>query len=159
MQKITSAKTSINKTKVPALFRKVNWVVGSSNLDIGGGKYDTATIYLSENYGVWNHVYDPYNRSKEHNEHALGMDGFDSCTLSNVLNVIKERKEHEKVVRLARKYSPRLFVTIYAGDGTGRGRVTCNGYQHNKKLEAYIPLIRKFYSRVIVRKGVIYGID
>ena len=67
-QKITSKDTSINKNVYPAVFNRVkDWEEGTVNLDIGGGKYDTATDYL-ENFGVENLIYDPYNRDEEWNK-------------------------------------------------------------------------------------------
>ena len=60
LQNYTSANTSINSTKVPAVFRKADFCKGTVNLDMGGGKYDTATEYL-EGKGVENLILDPYN--------------------------------------------------------------------------------------------------
>ncbi len=64
MQKYSSKDTSINSAKVPAIFRKIDWtdLTSQKNIDIGGGKYDTATEYLMQ-YGVSNIIYDPFNRS------------------------------------------------------------------------------------------------
>ena len=67
-QTITSASTSINSAKVPAVFKKVrSWAPGQINVDLGGGRYDTATEYLLREYGAHNLVLDPYNRTEEHN--------------------------------------------------------------------------------------------
>ena len=95
MQNYTSANTSINSTKVPAVFKKVKWVPGTYNVDLGGGKYDTATEYLNT-LGVSNLIIDPYNRSEAHNDMMVDLidiiGGADTCTLSNVLNVINDRE-------------------------------------------------------------------
>ena len=45
------------------------------NLDIGGGKYDSVTEMYSE-HGAENVVYDPFNRSAEHNARALRETNF-----------------------------------------------------------------------------------
>ena len=60
-QEFTSAKTSINKNKVPALFKLAVFKPDTVNLDYGGGKFDTATEYLKK-FNVTNLIYDPYNR-------------------------------------------------------------------------------------------------
>ena len=40
------------------------------NLDYGGGKFDNATEYLAE-MNVTSLVYDPFNRSSDHNKMVL----------------------------------------------------------------------------------------
>jgi hypothetical protein len=45
MQAISSANTSLNQ--VPASFKSINWEPGSSNADIGGGRFDTGSEYYS----------------------------------------------------------------------------------------------------------------
>ena len=57
-QRYTSAKTSINSTKVPSLFNKISWVPDTNNLDYGGGKFNTATNYLASKK-VRNIIFDP----------------------------------------------------------------------------------------------------
>ena len=64
---------------------------GTINLDYGGGRYDKAVEYLKQ-VDVMNLVFDPFNRSKEHNREVMDIireyGGADSCTCCNVLNVI-----------------------------------------------------------------------
>jgi len=66
-QAISSADTSLRQ--VPALFKKqdIDFPEGGTNFDIGGGRFDEGTKYLADERGVENFVYDPYNRSPEHN--------------------------------------------------------------------------------------------
>jgi hypothetical protein len=158
MKTITSADTSINSKKVPAVFKKIGWTAGMMNFDLGGGKFDTATEWL-EKYGVKNYIYDPYNRSVEHNmEVGLLFGSFHTATLSNVLNVIKVRDHQLKALRTvtsALRKDGVLFITVYEGNRSGKGSVTKKGYQHNKKLMAYLPMIRKYFKYVEVRKGMI----
>ena len=97
-QAISSAATSINSSKLPALFTMpaVHFAPGSLNLDYGGGRFDNVTEYLAEQ-DVVNVVYDKYNRSAEHNREVLQIvrknGGADTVTCSNVLNVIAEESE------------------------------------------------------------------
>ena len=63
-QTITSAGTSVNM--IPRLMKEVEWRRGMVNIDIGGGRFETATDFL-HSIGVHNFVYDPYNRDEAHN--------------------------------------------------------------------------------------------
>lgn len=73
-----SAKTSINKTKIPKLYTAVDkvfgWEKGTTNLDIGAGKYaqETTTPFLYER-GVINLTYDPFNLPTDHNKLILKL--------------------------------------------------------------------------------------
>lgn len=165
MQKFTSANTSINSAKVPAVFKKIDWAKGEVNLDIGGGKFDTATEYL-ERLGVKNLVYDPYNRSDAHNGsvllQAMQMNGVFSCTISNVLNVIAEQDERYKVLMRAWRFLKEggtVYVTVYEGDRSGVGRQTGKDqWQNNKPLREYLQEVREVFGNAFVSKGVIVAV-
>jgi hypothetical protein len=150
-QEISSADTS--QKIVAALFKKVEWKEGTTNIDIGGGKYDLATEFL-ESKGVENYVYDQYNRSEKHNSMVLSKAPFDTSTVNNVLNVIQEDDAQEEVLRLAKKLTKdggKIYVSVYIGDESGEGKKTTKGFQHNKKLKEYFPLLKKVlgsFSRV-----------
>ena len=157
-QVISSARTS--RAQVPALHRALlrdGDRFGCINGDIGGGKYDLATKALRE-VGVRNIVYDPYNRSEAHNEKALAAlrGGVDTVTIANVLNVIREPKARQKVVRLAFETSLRAYFTVYEGDRSGLGRETRDGWQEHRHLASYIPEIRRVYpkARVVIIGGL-----
>ena len=104
-QEYTSAKTSINSKRVPAVFKKTSKYMpkGGVNLDVGGGKFDTATEFLADN-GIVNLIYDPYNRSRKHNYNVLkavnNHDGVNTVTCSSVLNVIQEDEVLLDIVQL-----------------------------------------------------------
>ena len=157
-QKYTSAKTSINSTKVPALFKLINLPSGTINLDFGGGRYDTATDYLS-NDDVTNLIYDPYNRSSEHNKNVLDTirknNGADTATCSNVLNVIKEENARHTVIQNIYnllKSNGTAYFTVYEGTGKGNEGATKSGYQLNRKTVDYVDEIKEVFSDV-TRKG------
>lgn len=157
-QKFCSAGTSINGKKVPAVFKKVSWKRGTRNLDWGGGKYDTATVYMNS-LGCKNVIYDPFNRTEEENEKALSDAPYDTVTVSNVLNVIKEEDVRIKTVREAMrnlKKGGKMYVTIYEGDGSGEGRETKKDcWQNNEKLQFYVQELESAGFRTEVKRGVI----
>lgn len=158
-QEFTSAKTSINKNKVPAVFKLGIFKPNTINLDYGGGKFDTATEYLKQFFNVTNLIYDPYNRTNEHNKLVIEQinenRGADSVTCSNVLNVIKEYEVRQQVLKNIKKLvKPNgiVYITVYAGNGTGIGAKTTAGYQLNKRTEEYVEEIKKVFP-IVERKG------
>lgn len=159
-QQFTSADTSINSSKVPAVFNKVNWKSGTVNVDIGGGRFDTAQEFLKPK-GVENLVYDPYNRSKEHNKRIsdrLDKKKADTATISNVLNVIQEKSARFEVLNNARenvKPGGEVYITVYEGNGSGIGAETSKGYQLNMKLKDYLSEVQEVFPNAYIRKGMI----
>lgn len=160
-QGFTSAKTSINQHKLPSVFSKLNWQEGHQNLDVGGGRFDNVNEFLQK-FGATNHVYDPFNRSPEHNDSILKLlqeSPADSATLSNVLNVIDNPEARRAALEFPRgkvkKGSP-LWVSIYEGDRSGVGRQTAaDSWQENRKLADYLDEVRQVYPDAEVTKGMI----
>lgn len=157
-QAITSADTSINSIKVPAVFSAVRRLgaegFGAVNLDYGGGRFDTATAYLAPI--TENLIYDPFNRSKEHNA-AMRKRArtAETATISNVLNVIAEAAARRFAVSEALKMiqpGGRVFITVYEGDRSGKGRITSSGYQLNQPLSFYETELRSM-GFTVARKG------
>ena len=127
-QEFTSENTSINSGKLPAIFNMVHFEPGTINIDYGGGKFDNVADYLTQ-YDVINLVYDPYNRSKEHNKEVLrtckAAGGADTATCSNVLNVIKEPEVRKNVLENIKKIvkpTGTVYITVYEGSGKGRSQ-------------------------------------
>lgn len=157
-QKYTSAATSINSSKLPAIFKMINLPSGTINLDFGGGRFDNVAEYYADK-GVTNLVYDPYNRSSEHNSNVLNQikknGGADSVTCSNVLNVIAEPEARLTVIKniynLAKSGAP-CYFTVYEGSGSGEGAETKSGYQLNKKTADYLEEIQEVFPNA-KRKG------
>lgn len=160
-QKITSAATSVNM--LPRLFKRVwekgLWERGSLNLDIGGGKFETATDFLHSK-GVHNFVYDPFNRSEEHNERVwdllISYRFADTVTLSNVLNVIQFRRDRIKcleVAAMALKEDGVLFITVYEGNRSGKGGRTTRGFQLNRPVKRYVSEAEDVFRDVDVMSG------
>lgn len=160
-QEYTSANTSINSAKLPAIFSMVNFKPETINLDYGGGKFDNATTAL-EGKGVTNLVYDPYNRSSGHNKDVIDTvrknGGADTVTCSNVLNVIKEpeaRKAAIKNIYSLLKNSGTAYFTVYEGTGKGNEGPTKSGYQLNKKTGDYVEEISSVFPSVSRRGKLI----
>ena len=150
-QEFTSENTSINSTKVPALFHMVHFQSGTVNVDVGGGKFDSAADYLSQ-YDVINLVYDPYNRTDDHNREVISTlkaaGGADTGTCSNVLNVIKEPEARLAVLRnLARMVKPggKVYITVYEGRGDGKEGPTKSGYQLHRKTNDYLEEVQQIF--------------
>lgn len=148
-QTITSERTAINH--IPAMIRRIAWQAGSINFDIGGGPYNTVTSYLQKGLGVTNLVYDPFNRTDSENEDALkrvNANAADTCTIVNVLNVIREDDAKVAVLQLARLFTKSggsIYVGIHEGNRFGTGAVTTKGWQENKKRDQYYKYLREVW--------------
>lgn len=164
-QEHSSANTSINSTKIPKVFTKLleqNLLFKNSrNLDLGGGKFNNVTEMLSK-LDIENLIYDPFNRSKEHNLNVLNLieeSKSDTVTISNVLNVIKEDDNKNSLIYLASKsLKPGgfLYITVYEGNKTGIGKVTRKDqWQENKKLSEYLDLNFSGFNLPYISKGII----
>lgn len=157
-QEFTSENTSINSKKLPAIFNMVSFEPGTINLDMGGGKFDNVAKHLSK-YNVTNLVYDPYNRTKEHNREVVNIirkaGGADTATCSNVLNVIKEPEARRNVlVNMSKLVKPNgdIYITVYEGSGRGDEGPTKSGYQLNRKTADYLEEIQQVFPDA-VRRG------
>lgn len=161
-QKYTSANTSINKKKVPAVFKKISWKPNTINLDIGGGKYNTATIYL-HGFHVKNLIVDKYNRSEEHNLAMLEIvrqnGGADTVVCSNVLNVISEKEIRLEVINDCHnnlKDNGICYFYIYEGDSSGIGKETKKDcWQNNLKTKYYLSEVLSIFKSAFLKGKLI----
>ena len=118
-QEYDSAATSINSNKLPAIYKMVSFNPGDVIVDFGGGKFDNAVEYIKDK-GATLCVYDPYNRSAEHNKEVLRIlrenGGADAAVNSNVLNVIKEPEARknvlENIARITKPGAAYLYHSI-----------------------------------------------
>lgn len=150
-QEFTSENTSINSGRLPAVFNMVNFEPGTVNLDYGGGKFDNVAEYLTQ-YDVINLVYDPYNRTAEHNKEVIGLirehGGADTATCSNVLNVIKEPEVRLNVLQNIKKLvrpGGTVYITVYEGKGNAAEGPTKSGYQLNRKTADYMEEVQQIF--------------
>ena len=136
-QRFTSKQTSINSTKAPAVYsmkRAVDVMTGKIVVDIGGGRFDTAAE-AARVYGAAVSIYDPFNRTPEHNAAVLAG-SYDVAVISNVIDSEAARGD---VVRLAATKAAALLITVYEGDGSGTGRQTAaDSWQENRRTADYM---------------------
>ena len=154
-----SAYTSLNQ--IPAGFKKFE--IGRRNLDVGGGKFNTATKYLKK-HGTINLVLDPYNRSKLHNERILEMLPFqfiNTITCLNVLNVIQDKGERKETLQVIRDVvdehldytddcHPVVIFQFFEGTKSGKASKTTS--QTNMKTVDYIPEIQEMFPEWEVQR-------
>ena len=170
MQEFGSKETSINKKKMAATFNKLAkegvWIEGGVNFDIGGGRFDNATEFL-ETLGVTNYIYDPFNRGDEHNENSVNKAAngqADTVTINNVLNVIKEEQNQLRTLEQAAnalKAGGVAYITVFEKDKSGVGKQTSKGWQNNKTLKSYLPLVRKVFPNTTekdIKNGIIRAV-
>lgn len=145
-QNYTSAATSINAHKLPAVY-KYDFPRGAVVVDYGCGRYvDHISQYAAARGFTWC-GYDPFNRSHSENLPALNLLSrceADYVVCANVLNVIDSdtvvNAVIDTVVHAARVAA---VFTVYEGNRTGRGRVSGKDqYQRNERRAAYVERIR-----------------
>ena len=162
---ITSKDTDLGQ--IPALLmlgdRAGYWKRGNINLDFGGGRLDKFSVALEER-GVVNLVVDPYNRTESHNMtsmmHVAAEGGADTCTVSNVLNVIPDDAAIRRLlvdVHYMLKKNGWAYFTVYNGDGTGIAHPTAKGWQRNDLLSNYVHFVTELFgdSNVEIHRRVI----
>ena len=144
-QKYTSADTSINSTKLPAIYRMIFGKIKETEavLDYGCGKFFD-NYNLPKNY----FGYDPFNRA----DASVLNRTYDVSLCSNVLNVIMEKEIRLDVLRTLKGISNKSIITIYEGNKSGIGRVTKKDcYQLNKKRCDYFPEREEIFGKGNVR--------
>lgn len=160
-QEFTSKDTSINSSKLPAIYKFVNFPKGSVVLDFGGGKFDNGVEYL-QSLGCEGYVYDPYNRTAEHNAEVVkairANGGADIVLNSNVLNVIKEPSARRTVLKNIKKLvkpNGKVYITVYEGTSKNRNKPgpTPKGYQLNQLTRDYLDEIREVFPDADLQKG------
>ncbi len=161
MQKFTSANTSINSTKLPKVYTKVQ--LTGAVLDYGCGKYiGHIKHYLYEN-DAYLLPYDPYNQTNEVNWRTIRelkriRDEKEPLTIvcSNVLNVIDDDETVqdicERIERWINDTDGIAYITVYEGNRSGAGKQTGKDqYQRNEPLVFY----RKFFRNAEIEKQMI----
>lgn len=157
-QEFDSADTSINSTKLPAIYKMISIPEGSVGIDLGGGKWNNAIEHIRD-LGATLCVYDPYNRSKAYNKETLktlrANGGADWAVTSNVLNIIKEPSARkavlENISKITKPGAP-IYITVYEGRGDSKAGQTKSGYQLNRKTKDYMEEIQEVFPDA-TRKG------
>lgn len=160
-QQVSSAQTAL--CQVPALLKRAPLARGL-NLDIGGGACDRGTQYLKARQVV-SVVYDPFNRSAAENQRAARAaccGQAATVTIANVLNVVASPQARRRVLQQAADAAGaqgQVFVDVYEGDRSGRGRRTSKGWQANRPLASYARELARIFRRVEVVGGRIEARD
>ena len=163
-QKYKSSGTSVNSGRLPAIVHV--WddyiISGLTILDYGCGKYDNTREFL-ESKGFRYFGYDPFNRTKEENDLAMKEHNYDYAILSNVLNVIAEKKVRLQIMYNIKRHlalSGVLYIKIYEGNGSGVIKVNekKNSCQLNLKTREYLPEVEAVFGSRNVRTEWINGI-
>lgn len=160
VQEFTSAKTSINSKRLPAIYNKLNWnklwrdsaSIPPVVLDVGAGKHITHIKRFLESQGFIYAPYDPYNLPDSTNTHSISLKPS-VVICSNVFNVIKEKEIIYQLHRLIRDKNCPFFITVYEGDKSLVGCPTMRGqsYQRNETIDFY--LLR--WDEIIYKKVII----
>lgn len=162
-QEHQSKLTSLSQvpSTLKAVERAHGWQEGTINADIGGGRFDHFTNELGRR-GVTNYIYDPFNRSKEHNHRvasAVANGRAHTATVNNVLNVIKEPEIREHVIKQAAnaiKDDGKAYFLMHEGTSADQekgSRVTkskegVTSWQEFRKAHTYIPEIERHFGKV-----------
>lgn len=143
-RKVTSKNTSINK-RVPAIAKLLEKNVASYILqeglyDLGCGKYPEYMAKWCEERNI------PYIGEDIHQftgiysgRFAYAMNAHPTAISSNVLNVLPPHQREEYMNELlsvgAYGLPSWIFITVYEGDRTGKGKYGNDSYQANMKTE------------------------
>jgi hypothetical protein len=161
MQNYTSKNTSVNTTRVPAIYNKVRWdklPEGVRVLDWGCGKDTTLTNGMLEKHGLVHVGYDPNWKSEVENMAAISLLGIvDAFVCSNVLNVIDDDDIVRDICRKASQHKY-FFITVYEGDKSGVGKRSKEDcYQRNAKIKSYMQYFtdQAIHDGLYVKNGVL----
>lgn len=133
VQEFTSEHTSINSNQMPKTVKKIQPLLaqGQKWADIGGGKFNNIQEHLSQ-FGVELFIYDPFNRSQEHNDSVvknIANSQCDGVMVNNVLNVILEQHNRKQVIEQAfncLKPGGTAYFKIYEGNCSGNAQKSTN---------------------------------
>lgn len=160
-QRYTSKSTSINSSKLLAVYKWVKIGKGAKILDYGCGKYvDHIRKYVNECGAVYL-PYDRYNQSQSVNEMSLlgvcAFNGVEGAICSNVLNVVFEQEIRAHIVSdifAFLKIGGKAFFTVYEGDKSGilKENIKKDSCQLNQPTEFYMPLISSIFGAANVER-------
>ena len=162
-QKFTSSATSINSTRLPAVYSKAP-LPHKLVMDYGCGKHIDHIREHIQSLRKTYLPYDPYNQDDDRNAttatlvcNAMYLHYPVDVVCSNVLNVIDDddtvRKIARHLVEITTMSGGIGYVTVYEGDRSGTGRQTGpDQFQRNEPLRSYL---RFFPETAKIRNGMI----
>ena len=140
-----------SRKQIPGSFKKIPWQPGTTNLDIGAGRFPELLTEALRTKKVENTPYDPQNQDINY----IPGSQYDTITMNNVLNVIKNKKDRMILISNALNYiglKGTIYIQIYQGDRTNHPRKTRDGWQNNYPLQHYIDEIKGTYPSVTLTK-------
>ena len=161
-QRFTSSQTSINRSKLPAVYGKATFSARMV-MDYGCGKY---TDHIDDHIRSLRKTYlpyDPYNQPDDVNRTtayyvltAMHVHCPVDVVCSNVLNVIDDddtvRQIASHICEIVEQTGGTGYVTVYDGDRSGVGRQTGHDqYQRNEPLRNYL----KYFRNATVKNNMI----
>ena len=162
-QVFTSAATSINRTKLPAVYSRAPLRAGLV-LDYGCGRYtEHIREHLEKVPGAVLLPYDPYNQPADVNNASMAAVRRAAAdripvdvVCSNVLNVIDDdgtvRFIADQIEGITSRTGGTAYITVYEGDRTGNGKQTGpDQYQRNAPLRDYL----KYFRKATIKRGMI----
>lgn len=158
-QTYTSAETSINETKLPAIYGKLEKlnIRNCAIFDYGCGKYTEHIRKWCYSRNIEYLPYDPFNQTDETNQASnrrlwqlreqkqwgKWIPVYGVC--SNVLNVIDSEEVIISIIDHLWTNTDGTFYTVYEGDKSGIGKVSKKDcYQRNEKRKAYEKFIKHY---------------
>jgi hypothetical protein len=174
MQKHTSANTSVNTTRLPAVYNKVDWSKYTNSVDdyyvvdIGCGRMETQILinnHLKRNKIRHFFPYDPYQFNIVATENAKNIIENNAINkvvvCSNVLNVIDNDEALTTVIAYlcdaivsvtkepdgVYKMNP-CYITVYEGNKSGIGKETKKDcWQRNERLSVYLKKFNDYINK------------
>ena len=122
--------------------------------DYGCGRFKNNKDYC-ENKGIEWYGYDPYWKEDIENQKVLSFieknkDKLDCIVCSNVLNVIDNNEEVEKIISYLANISNSNTIVVfscYRGDGTSIGKETKKDcWQRNEKPQIWKKRLSKYFN-------------
>lgn len=152
MQKYSSKMTSVNTSKAPVVWKKLNLTLFKDHVnvvDYGAGRKATsekvylllATLFEAQGTKLNYFPYDPYWQEEGVNRNAISCLTYhgtcDLCVCANVLNVV----DYDTIVSIIKEVTKakNWIFQIYEGDRTGEGKETkFDCFQQNKLTKDYV---------------------
>lgn len=161
VQHFTSAQTSINSARLPAVYGKIIGTRPRAVFDYGCGRF---TDHIKAAVGEAEYMpFDPFNQPDGVNADSLRrLAALRSASVpvtvacSNVLNVIDSddviQGIADKITSIVRVSGGAAYITVYEGNRSGEGKQTGpDQYQRNEPLRNYL----RFFPGAAVRSGMI----
>ena len=161
-QSVTSANTSINKNRMPAVYGKIQLNDGDRVLDYGCGRYTEHLYHHCKEKMAGFFPFDPFNIPEWKNRLSREQLEYRPATIgimSNVLNVIDSDEAIKEAISDALSLISnrgKLHITVYEGDKSGNGKYTsADSFQRNMRLKDYIPMLQGMGFDAVMQSGKI----